>query len=145
MAEIRDLTAVSTIKAGDSFPFWSQENGDTMRASSDVMKKYFFPLAGNDSTQYAAPTATGFSVTITGIANAWLILTPIAGYAAGTVVMPIDPIDQQRVTVNCTQAITALTVSGNGKGIAGAPSTIAANGFFFMRYDAVLGTWFRVG
>jgi len=145
MAEIRDLTSVSEIKAGDSFPFWSQGSGDTMRASSDVLKSYFHPTAGNDVTQYAAPTATGFSVTVSGIEDAWLILTPIAGYAAGSVVMPIDPENQQRVTVSCSQSVTTLTVSGNGKGIAGAPSTIAANGFFCMRYDDVLGTWFRVG
>lgn len=102
-------------------------------------------------TQYYAPTATGFSVTIaptTAGDNVHLILTPAAGYAAGTIVLPAvaDVVDKQDVLVNCTQAVTTLTISANGAtAVTGAPSTLAANAFFRMKYDAVLQTWYRVG
>lgn len=102
-------------------------------------------------SQYAAPSATGFSVTISpGAAggNVHLILTPVAGYAAGTIVLPAvaSVIDGQEVLVNCTQAVTTLTVSGNGAlAVTGAPTTLAANAFFRLKYDAVVQTWYRVG
>lgn len=94
--------------------------------------------------QYAAPSATGFSVTIT-VPNTWLILTPVAGYAAGTIVLPLNPANEQDVIVNCTQSVTTLTVSGNGKTVTGAPTTLAANAFFHLRFDATLNAWFRIG
>jgi len=105
----------------------------------------------NMVTQYAAPSATGFSVTIgTGIdagLSVWLVLTPVAGYAAGTLVLPAsgDVVDKQEILVNCTQSVTTLTITGNGSTVTGAPTTLAANGFFRLRYDAVLTTWYRVG
>lgn len=98
--------------------------------------------------QYSAPSATGFSVQITdGSDNIHLILTPVAGYAAGTIVLPLlaNCVDGQEVLVNCTQAVTTLTVSGNGSTVTGAPTTLAANAFFRLRFDDVTNTWYRVG
>ena len=97
--------------------------------------------------QFAAPSATGFSVTIappTTGASVWLILTPVAGYAAGAIVMPSGPVDGQEVLVNSTQSVTTLTVSGNGSTVTGAPTTLAANAFFRLKYCAVLSTFYRV-
>ena len=47
--------------------------------------------------------------------------------------------------VSCTQAVTTLTVSGNGSTVNGAPTTLAANGFFRLRYDGVFKAFYRVG
>lgn len=96
------------------------------------------------SQQYAAPSATGFSVSVTS-ADSWLILTPVAGYAAGTIVLPATRSNQQIVRVNCTQSVTTLTVSGNGTTVTGAPTTLAANAFFMLQYDATTNAWYRVG
>lgn len=98
--------------------------------------------------QYSAPSATGFSVQVTdGSDNIHLILTPVAGYAAGTIVMPLlaNCVDGQEVLVNCTQAVTTLTITGNGSTVTGAPTTLAANAFFRLRFDDVTNTWYRVG
>lgn len=98
--------------------------------------------------QYSAPSATGFSVQITdGSGNIHLILTPAAGYAAGTIVLPAvaNCIDGQDILVNCTQAVTTLTINGNGSTVTGAPTTLAANAFFRLRFDDVTNTWYRVG
>ena len=102
----------------------------------------------NKITQYSAPSATGFSVSITDGSNSiWLVLTPVAGYADGTIVLPAlaNCVDKQEVLVNCTQIVTALTISGNGATVTGAPTTLAANAFFTLRFEDVTNTWYRVG
>jgi len=76
-----------------------------------------------------------------------LLLTPAATYAAGTIVLPekTSCIDGQELMCTCTQIVTALTVSGNGATVNGAPTALAANGFFRLRFDAVFSAWYRVG
>ena len=102
---------------------------------------------GKPATQYAAPNATGFNVQIESmIGDVHLILTPSADYAAGTITLPLSPVDKQTVLVNSTQAITALTVSPQADAtVIGQPTTLAANGFFTLKFDAVLKRWYRVG
>ena len=112
-----------------------------------------FPSVGitQFETQYAAPSASGFSVTIaptTAGDNVHLILTPTAGYAAGTIVLPpvANVIDKQEVLVNCTQQVTALTINGNGAvAVTGEPTSLGADDFFRLKYDATVQTWYRVG
>lgn len=102
----------------------------------------------NKVTQYAAPSASGFSVSITdGGDSIWLVLTPVAGYAAGTIVLPAvaNCVDKQEILVNCTQSVTTLTITGNGSTVTGAPTTLAANAFFTLRFEDVTNTWYRVG
>lgn len=102
----------------------------------------------NKITQYAAPSASGFSVSITDSGDSiWLVLTPVAGYAAGTIVLPAlaNCVDKQEILVNSTQAITTLTITANGSTVTGAPTTMAANAFFTLRFEDVTNTWYRVG
>ena len=98
--------------------------------------------------QFASPSATAFNVAIVSLAvtpNTWLILTPTGTFAAGTITLPANPIDGQIVSVNCTQIVTTLTVAGNGRTVTGAPTTLAANAFFELRYSATLSGWYRTG
>lgn len=145
MTKINELTAVDTVADGDQFAIWSTVNGDTRRVALSAVKAFVQLGARVLDTQYAAPSATGFSVTVTGTDDAWLILTPVAGYADGTIVLPASPTDKQRVEVSCSQAVTTLTVGGNGNSVVGAPTTLAAGGFFAMLFDDVLNSWYRVG
>lgn len=101
-------------------------------------------------SQYAAPSASGFNVPITPATDqdVHLILTPTAGYAAGTITLP--PVagcrDGQRVLVNCTQQVTALTINGNGAtAVTGEPTSLGADDFFTMMFDSLMSTWYRVG
>lgn len=99
-------------------------------------------------TQYSAPSSNGFSVQINDDSDSvWLILTPTAGFAAGTIVLPAvaNAEDKQEILVNCTQSVTTLTITGNGATVTGAPTTLAANAFFRLRFDAVADVWYRVG
>lgn len=156
MPQINQLTRASEVSAGDLVPLFSTDNGDARAAAMSVLLAYMqanlvFSTLLDYVTQYSAPSATGFSVTLTDGAddntNIHLILTPLAGYAAGTIVLPVSTgiVDKQEVLVNCTQAVTTLTVSGNGATVTGAPTTLAANAFFRLKYDEILSTWYRVG
>ena len=142
------LTKTTTLTGGDTFPIWSVPGSDTMGATLNLVLAWLQENLSFEglvlSQQYAAPSATGFSVAIMA-ADTWLILTPVAGYAAGTIIMPEARANGQVIQVNCTQPVTTLTVDGNGTTVTGAPSTLTANGFFTMKYDAVLNAWFRVG
>lgn len=155
MPQINQLSAVDQLTGGDNLPVFDTSNGDARKVSVSTLLAYMqanlsFSSAAPD-TQYAAPSATGFSVDIapaTDGGNVHLILTPVAGYAAGTIVLPAaaTAIDKQEVLVNCTQAVTTLTVDGNGAvAVTGEPTTLAANDFFRLKYDAVTQTWYRVG
>lgn len=127
-------------------------NGQDYRVGATAVLGYMqanitFPDSGFE-TQYAAPSSSGFSVQITdNSADTHLILTPTGGFAVGTVVLPAlsSAVDKQEVLVNCTQAVTAFAVNGNGSTVTGAPVTLAANAFFRMKFDAVTSTWYRVG
>lgn len=154
MTDINDLTGNDQLSIGDLIPIWSGANGDTRRVSISALVAFTMAQVAASSgfvTQYAAPSASGFSVQIAppvaGTA-AFLLLTPAAAYAAGTITLP--PVDQcidgQEVLVTCTQAVTALTVSGNGAmSVNGAPATLAANSFFRLRFDFIAKSWYRVG
>ena len=154
MTTINQLTTVDEVAAGDLLPIFSQAQGGTRSASLTVIAALLQTLvstAGTLETQYSAPAATGFSVTInptTDGGSVHLLLTPVAGYAAGTIVLPAvaECEDGQEVVVNSTQAITTLTVSGNGAtAVNGAPTTMAANAFFRLRFDGIFQSWYRIG
>lgn len=144
---------VGTPSVGSSIPFYDVVNGQDRRCSvTDLATVISSSLAtpGAPITQYSAPAATGFSVTVvpgTDGGDVNLRLTPAAGYAAGTIVLP--PVanchDQQTILVTCTQTVATLTVDGNGATVNGAPTAFTANGFFKLQFDGVFSAWYRVG
>ncbi len=145
-ATINNLTSTSALSLADLLPVWPAADQDTRKATvQDILDliEDSLTVPGDLTQQYAAPSATGFSVTVLA-ADTWLVLTPGAGYAAGTIVLPAVRSNKQRVQVNCTQEVTTLTVNGNGTTVTGAPTTLAANGFFTLQYDATLNAWYRV-
>lgn len=144
MANINQLSSVSSLQGGDNLAVWDTSNGDSRKCSITTLMEYVNAnvTTVTQNTQYAAPAATGFSVTVN-TGNVWLILTPVSTYAAGAIVLPAGATDKDTVTVNCTQIVTTLTVS-SGATVVGAPTTLAANGFFTMRYDGATSTWYRV-
>ncbi|MDB4278433.1 hypothetical protein N9917_02385 [Deltaproteobacteria bacterium] len=157
MPTIPQLTATDTVTGSDLIAVWAQSNGDARKAAMSVLLAYmqanltFTENTGiqKSVTQYSTPTGTGFSVALTDASdNVWLVLTPLAGYAAGTLVLPsvTSAIDQQEVLISSTQAVTALTIDQNGAtAVVGAPVALAASGFFRLRYEGPTKTWYRVG
>lgn len=147
MTNINQLSSLDTIQLGDLLAVWATNNGDTRKASMSLMLSFIqdnLTLPGTTRTQYAAPSATGFSVTVSAV-DTWLLLMPTATFASGTIVLPSAPTDRSEVSVNCTQIVMSLTVSGAGKTVTGLPTFMAmANSFFTMRFDAITNAWYRV-
>lgn len=152
MSSIYQLTTISTLAPNTLFAVYDNGNGDTRKVSLQAVSDYIAAnITANISgytTQYSSPSVTGFSVNVTdsGV-SIHLILTPTGTMAAGTIVLPLasNVEDGQMLLVNCTQAVTSLTISGNGAtSVTGAPTTIAANGFFTLKYDKPSLTWYRV-
>jgi len=150
---IRDLNQ-GTPTSDSQIPFGDTPNGQDRRASLSDFADVLSPLLPNANgalvTQYAAPAATGFTVLVAPPDNGdsmFLLLTPNAGYAAGTITLPAAAtcVDGQELLVTTTQLVTALTVGGNGSTVNGAPTTLAANAFFRLRFDGVFKAWYRVG
>ncbi len=151
MATIINLPQGS-ITAGSTLPFYDPNNGADRRVSVTEFAALLQTLltASAPLAQYSAPAATGFSVTVAPAVagqSVLLLLTPAAGYAAGTVVLPAvaTAVDGQEVSCTCTQSVGTLTVSGNGATVNGTPTALSANGFFKLRFDGVFGAWYRVG
>ena len=151
MPTINQLSAVDQVVSSDQVPIYSSEQGDARKASMATLLAFFAGrITANDDkiTQYAAPSATAFNIQVNNDSDSiWLVLTPTAGFAAGTITLPAvaNCVDRQEVLVNCTQAVTALTVAGNGGTVTGAPTTLVANAYFRLRFAAVTKTWYRVG
>lgn len=151
---IERLALIDTVSASTNLAI--NQNNQDYRVLLSVLQAYLqanlaFPtFTGfvDFATQYAAPSSSGFSVSITDTsANTHLILTPTAGFSAGTIVLPnvTSAVDKQVVMVNTTQLITALTVSGNGAvAVTGAPTTLGANDSFLLKYDLLTQTWYRL-
>ena len=151
MSAIDKLSRVSALSSADLVALFSSSVGDDTAATLGTLLAWLQEQLTADNaptTQYSAPSATGFSVTVAppvAGGSVWLLLTPAAGYAAGTIVLPALPVDGQEVLVSCTQAVTTLTVNGNGSTVNGAPATLAANAFFRLRFDGVFKAFYRVG
>ena len=149
------LAQSSTVSSGDWVVLWKTDQGDYRGVSfadfTAALQSALTLGRPEPDTQYSAPAIDGFSVSIAGVAasnDVHLILTPAAGYANGTLVMPLNTTcrDKQEVTVNCTQAVTALAITANGAtSIVGAPTGLLANDFFKLKYDLPTNNWYRVG
>lgn len=143
-----------TPTAASQIPFYDAVNGRDARCSiTELAALVLANLTGGDVvTQYASPNVSGYSVTVNPPddgTSMWLLLTPLAGYAALTILLP-EGVDGQEVRVSTTQAVTgALTVTGATVGasaqpVNGAPATMTANAFFRLRFDGVNSSWYRV-
>ena len=146
MANIYQLSTASTLQPGDQMAVWSMNNGDSRKVSISALSDYIqiaLNVPGGFQTQYAAPNALSLSVLVN--SNSWLLLTPTVALAALELILPPSPTDGAEIKVTCTQEITSLTVSVAEATVTGAPTTIAAKGFFTMRFDTITHAWYRVG
>lgn len=158
MTAINNLNSNDTVSSSDQIPIYSNTTGNTRRVSALALATFVQEQtseSGGFVTQYATPTATGQTTIVnppTAGASVWLEMTPQGAYADGTITFPAAAasIDGQEVLVTSTLAVTTLVVnflnvSGVSTVIVGAPTTLAANGFFRMRFDPVFKLWIRIG
>jgi hypothetical protein len=145
MTSINKLSALDTLTGGDQIAVWATGNGDTRKASMNLVASYVtgtldLPVDISRS-QYAAPTATGFTVTITS-PNTWLVLNPTNDFATGVIALPNSVPDLSMVSIVTTRSVTTFSVTASGAAVVGAPATIEANEAFTLRYDAVTNSWY---
>jgi hypothetical protein len=152
MTDINQLSSTDTLTAGDLLPIWRANNSDTRKTSLTALQSFMQTnltfSAGQFVVQYAAPAATSFTVALlANTNNQWLILTPLAAYAAGTITFPLlsTVADNQEILIFSTQAVTALTLSGNGATIVGAPAGISQNGALRFKFNSLASTWYVIG
>lgn len=150
MTTINQLSELTPLSDADALALYSSANGDTRRASLSSLKTYLTGTSTGDGkiTQYSAPAASGATVTLPANSqHTWLVITPVAAYAAMTIVLPdaAFAVHNQEILVFCTQAVTTLTITATGATAFGAPATLAANDRFLLRYEATLKRWYRVG
>jgi len=150
MPTINQLSAVSSLTDADLFPIYSAQNGDARKAAISLIATYLqgkITSTDDKQTQYASPSATGFTVQINDAnLSIWLVLTSVADYAAGTIRLPLlaNCRDKQEILVTSTHAVTTLTVDGNGATVTGAPTTLTANQSFKLRFEGVMKTWYKI-
>lgn len=152
MTAINKLTSIDALSGSDLLVIFGSTDSQNRKAAVSVLQKFMqdnlnFGVAAF-TTQFAAPSATGFSIQINDDAkDTHLILTPTATFATGTIVLPKSSIavDKQQVLVNSTQIVTTLTIDGSGATVTGEPSTLAANDFFTLKFDKATNVWYRVG
>lgn len=92
---------------------------------------------------YETPS-TGFTISAAlGIET--LILDPSGLLATGTINLPANPLDNQKIYVSSTNTVTSLTVaSTDGSTVMNAPTTIVAGSGFAYIFKLSGTTWFRL-
>ncbi|MGH7782241.1 MAG: hypothetical protein ACREO5_00125, partial [Candidatus Binatia bacterium] len=110
----------------------------------DINSNIFYTRAIADQGYSLQVPITGFSITIPDNSSS-LILNPAGVLATGTIVMPANPIDGQRVELSTTQTVTALTLNANaGQTISGNVTTLTAAAPASYRYVLSLTKWIHV-
>jgi hypothetical protein len=151
MPTINQLAGLSQVSGGDLLPIYVPNNGDARKVSVTQLLTYF-------QTVFAAPTVStnlytpgaGFNITVpTPVSEQqWMLLQPAGTLATGTITLPLNTgtPDGTQLLVTTTQIITAFTLALNGAAAAfGAPTTLAANAFFTMRFYQATNSWYRIG
>jgi hypothetical protein len=150
MPTINQLPLLTQVSAGDQLPVYSPNNGDARRLPMSALLDYF-------QQQFAAPTvavnlytpSTGFNIAApTPVSEQqWILLQPAGTLASGTVTLPLNTStpDGTEILVTTTQIITTFAVGLNGATAAfGAPTTLAANAFFRLRFYQPTNSWYRI-
>ena len=150
MPSINQLSGLSQLSGGDLLPVYVPNNGDARKVSINQLLSYF-------QTAFASPTvstnlytpSTGFNITVpTPVSEQqWMIIQPAGTLATGAVTLPLNTAtpDGMQVLITTTQIITAFTLALNGAAIAyGAPTTLAANAFFTVRFNQSTNSWYRI-
>jgi hypothetical protein len=86
---------------------------------------------------------TGFSYTFAAGTQV-LVINPAGTLATGTITMPAAPADGMTITVESTQQVTALTMSGNGGTVVGPAVQLIPNQPLSWVYRLANTTWYPV-
>jgi len=150
MPQINQLPLLAQVSPGDQVPVYSPNNGDARRLPISQLLQYF-------QQTFASPTlatnvytpGTGFNLPVpTPVAQQqWMLIQPAGTLATGAVTLPLNTQtpDGTEVLITTTQQITGFTLAPNGAmQLYGAPTTLAAEDFFRMRFVQATNSWYRI-
>ena len=143
------LPTITTLTSSDKISVYSNSSGYWAKASLSSLLTWFYTnfVSPSFDTTVNVPV-TGFTYTTTDDStNQWHILRPAGTLSTGTVVLPAvaNCADGQEIIITSTQIITTFSVNANGATTAnGAPTTLAAGGYFKLRYNLLTTSWYRV-
>jgi hypothetical protein len=149
MVSIRDLSTTPSFGAGDLVPIASGQLGVDAKATGAQILAFISSSFASPEfrTLINAPTSSGTNIQIGAqTENIWQILNPTGAFAALTITLPpvASCFDGQQIIVTSSEPVTALTVSGNGALVYGAPVALGDGGFFALRFNALQGAWYCV-
>lgn len=148
MTTINNLSTIDSVSSGDQVPVYDESAGTARKMSVSQLMAFFSANFASPEFEVtiSSPIAGFNQVLAASSKSVWLLLTPAGTLATGTVTLPpvADCFDGQEVLVTSTEAITTLIVAGNGATVSGAPAALAADGFFKLRYNLLLTTWYCV-
>lgn len=98
----------------------------------------------NESTAYVYLSSTTSPISLSeGISDNFI--DQGATQASFTFILPLYPIDGQIVTLTFNNAVTSLTIDGNGRTILGTnPTSSAVGDRFSFKYYKKIDAWFRI-
>ena len=149
MSTINRLSSVDALQPGDLMPIWDGSNGDTRKASMTTLLAYITSnfVDPDYTTRIIAPSATGFTIDAGSTGDSlWLIVNPVADYAAGSIWLPpsTSAVDGQEIVVTFTAAVTALSVTSVGATVSGFTAGAGDNDTFLLRYNTEQLTWYAI-
>lgn len=149
---INKLNEVDAVTSGMQIPIYSPDDGDARKASMSKVQDFM-----QDNLSFGTDFVQIFTIVrsevVTNIYivdlssatyNTHAILTEVAGIGAA-ISFPTDPIDKQEFLVNTVEIMGAISAANPQPTTVGFPSSMAAAGFFKMKYDITDDTWYRVG
>ena len=140
MADIKISEMTPGSALGGTEKFEAVQSAATVYLTSLQVKTYV-----NQAIYQFNEPITGFSLAVT-TGTQVVILKPAGTIATGTLTLPANPLDGDRVRFSTTNTITAFTLAPSaGQSVANAITTIAANGFAEYIYRVTDTTWYRIG
>ena len=140
------LTRTDAVDSGDQFTVAKGDSVDyRLLSQAGLLSWIQSNFASPDFTKQKVTPSDGFTVTMTQDGtNSWLLIVPPSAISSGTIELPAATVaaDGQELIFTTTRQIPSLSVTCSGGTVTGAPSAIAANGSFRLKYDLSATTWF---
>lgn len=146
------LNQTDALETGDQFVLYKGNCTDFRSVPQDTILNWILtnipvvkPVAA--IIQIFNPNAN-FTVQVENNAvGTYLVMNPSVSITSGTITLPalLSVSDGQELLVTSSQQVENLTIDGNGAALIGDPNTIAASGFFKLKFDHISQTWYRVG
>ncbi|MGL2989183.1 transcriptional regulator [Acinetobacter nosocomialis] len=148
----RRLNETDALGVGDQFVLYKGNCTDFRSVPQDVILEWILsnipvvkPIAA--IIQPSNPNGD-FNIQIENNAvGTYLVMNPSVCITNGTITLPLiaNVSDGQELLVTSSHEVENLTIVGNGATLVGNPNTIAADGFFKLKFDQLSLTWYRVG